>query len=301
MKLHLRNQNIKKPALLPGRMLVLTVLIVLTSGCAEIKLGGKRAQEAFNDSLTAQMVHEAVRGHNAKVAKLIEQGADVNAIGTKETTPLMWVLAAGHLDVAELLLKKGADPNYRLSSGESIMALAAGGDTVNGLKLLLDYDGDPNARGDRDQPATMYAVRHYQFDNLKLLVDRGADVNGHTPNGLHSAARQAAILAQYSMVKYLLERGYNHDLSTLAGTVEVLVVSAQSPECALRGEVLDMLYARGIRFPVNNAPPLNDPCMRMLRDEGNVQAAVIVQAAEKVDRNKPYVLTPELERIFKSK
>jgi hypothetical protein len=118
---------------------------------------------------------------------------------------------------------------------------------------------------------------------------------------LHSAARQAAILAQYSMVKYLLERGYNHDLSTLAGTVEVLVVSAQSPECALRGEVLDMLYARGIRFPVNNAPPLNDPCMRMLRDEGNVQAAVIVQAAEKVDRNKPYVLTPELERIFKSK
>jgi hypothetical protein len=41
--------------------------------------------------------------------------------------------------------------------------------------------------------------------------------------------------------------------------------------------------------------------MRMLRDEGNVQAAVIVQAAEKVDRNKPYVLTPELKRILKSK
>jgi hypothetical protein len=301
MKLHLRNQNIKKPALLPGRMLVLTVLIVLTSGCAEIKLGGKKALEAFNDPLTAQMVHEAVRGHNAKVAKLIEQGADVNAIGTKETTPLMWVLAAGRLDVAELLLKKGADPNYRPSSGKSIMALAAGGDSVKGLKLLLDYGGDPNARGTHDRPAIMYAVEYQRFENLRLLVDRGADVNGHTPDGLESAARNAAIFGDYSIVKYFLQRGYEHDLATLAGTVERREVSAQGPECALRGEVLDMLYARGIRFPVNNAPPLNDPCMRMLRDEGNVQAAVIVQAAEKVDRNKPYVLTPELKRILKSK
>lgn len=262
------------------------VILIMVLYCRQMQLGGANAKEAFSDPLTGEMVSEAVKGHNARVAELIKQGADVNAVGKDELTPLAWVLASGNLDTAELLLKKGADPNHRMSSGESLMALVAGGDNQDRLKLMLDYGGDPNLRGLHDRPATIYAVEQNRLGNLKLLIDRGADVNAHTPNGSESAAFSAASLNKFGTLKYLLQKGYDFDLHQLGRLVEIGTMTPDSPECDFCGQVLTILQKKGVRFPCHEAPTPNNLCMYKLRDQGNGAAELIIEQAEKAAERK---------------
>ena len=262
------------------------VILIMANSCSQMQLGGVTAKEAFSDPLTGEMVSEAVKGHNTRVAELLERGADVNAVGKDELTPLAWVLASGHLDTAELLLQKGADPNYRMSSGESLMAVAAGGDSPDLLKLMLDYGGNPNSRGLHDRPATIYAVEQNRLANLRLLIDRGADVNAHTPGGSESAAFSAATFNQFGTIKYLLQKGYDFDLHQLGRLIEIGPLAPDSPECNFCGEVLTILQKKGLRFPCHEAPTPNNPCMYKLRGQGNGPAALIVAQAEKAAERK---------------
>lgn len=261
-------------------------ILVMVVCSSQMQLGGVNAKEAFSDPLTGEMVSEAVKGHNARVEEQIEQGADVNAIGKDGLTPLAWVLAAGHLDTAELLLQKGADPNYRMSSGESLMAITAGGDSRERLKLMLDHGGNPNSRRLHDRPATIYAVEQNRLGNLKLLIERGADVNAHTPDGSESAAFSAATLNQFSIINYLLQKGYDFDLHHLGRLVEIGTLASDNPECDLCGEALTILQKKGVRFPCHEAPTPNNPCMYKLRDQGNGPAAKIVEQAERAAERK---------------
>jgi hypothetical protein len=284
----MRPRTDKQTGVSKGFLLALTsgVILIMATCCCQMQLGGVTAEEAFSDPLTGEMVSEAVQGHNARVAELINQGADVNAVGKDELTPLAWVLASGHLYTAELLLHKGADPNYRMSSGESLMAMAAGGDSQERLKLMLDYGGDPNSRGLDDRPATIYAVEQNRLGNLKLLIDRGADVNAHTPDGSESAAFSAATFKQFSTIKYLLQKGYDFDLHRLGTRVEIGNLNPDSPECDFCGEVLTILQKKGVRFPCHEAPTPNNLCMYKLRDQGNRAAALIVEQSEKTAERK---------------
>jgi hypothetical protein len=256
------------------------VVLTMATGWGEFHLGGVNAKQAFDDPLTGEMVYQAVKGHDARVAALIDQGADVNAVGRDEATPLLWVLASGHLDTAELLLRKGADPNYRMRSGASLLAMAAGGDSVRRLRLLLDYGGNPNARAQFGRPITIHAVRQFRLDNLKLLIDRGADVNAHTPDGESSAATCAAAFNQFSMVEYLLGKGYRHDLDGLALACGTTVLDPDSQECRHRGQVLTLLRDKGVRFESLRYPPVKCLCLRKLRADGNLPAALIIASGE---------------------
>src|SRR5262245_20001332 len=55
---------------------------------------------------------EAARtGNTAHVVALLDKGADVNAKGRYDMTPLMFVASNGHLDVARTLVARGANVN----------------------------------------------------------------------------------------------------------------------------------------------------------------------------------------------
>ena len=53
------------------------------------------------------------------VELLIEKGADVNAVGKSETTPLHLAAYWDHKDIAELLINNGADVNAEGKQGET--------------------------------------------------------------------------------------------------------------------------------------------------------------------------------------
>ena len=91
-----------------------------------------------------------LRVNTEVAALLIEKGANVNARGVNQKTPLHWAAFAGNTEVAALLIEKGADVNAR---------------DVN-QKTPLDW-----------------AVSQGNTEVAALLVEKGADVNGL--NGKH--------------------------------------------------------------------------------------------------------------------
>ena len=72
-------------------------------------------------------LHAAIAGQAvpAVVSTLLEGGADVNATGEREITPLHLAAARGSRELADLLLAHGADPRARMDDGSMPFQLAA--------------------------------------------------------------------------------------------------------------------------------------------------------------------------------
>jgi ankyrin repeat protein len=69
---------------------------------------------ASNNAMHVAPLHSAVAGNHLEIAaKLIEAGADVNAIQAEGFTPLMGAAQNGNLQMVQLLLDHGADVNAR--------------------------------------------------------------------------------------------------------------------------------------------------------------------------------------------
>ena len=66
----------------------------------------------------------AKAGDEKKVKDLIKSGAQVDARGNAEMTPLMVAAAAGHGGVVKALLDAGADPNLKDAKGQTAQQYA---------------------------------------------------------------------------------------------------------------------------------------------------------------------------------
>ena len=77
----------------------------------------------------------AAIGHTSVVKKLIEEGADVNARGPRESTALLFAVGGGHLEVVKELVKSGADVDAQEATGWTPIRLAK----EDGFKEIEDY------------------------------------------------------------------------------------------------------------------------------------------------------------------
>jgi ankyrin repeat protein len=59
----------------------------------------------------------AAIGHLKSVQELLDEGADVNERGPRDSTALMFAAGGGHLDVVRTLVERGADLEAREEGG----------------------------------------------------------------------------------------------------------------------------------------------------------------------------------------
>ena len=78
------------------------------------------------------------------VSLLLEQGADINAIGGMFGTALSNAVRKGELGVVSLLLERGADANVVGSIYVTALGCAIVEGTVESVSLLLDRGADIN-------------------------------------------------------------------------------------------------------------------------------------------------------------
>lgn len=107
------------------------------------------------------------------IKRLIEYGADVNAVGIKNRPSLICAINLKNLKIIELLIQHGA--------------------TVN----MCDADG---------YTPLMYAVNHNDSDAIRTLINHGADLDAVDQIGF-TALMHAAILGHTSIVELLIEKG----------------------------------------------------------------------------------------------
>lgn len=229
-----------------------------------------RSRGAESDLCTAALI-----GDVQEVERLIQKGANVNALDGMGFTSLMNASRKGHTEVVDLLLDNGADPeakrmcgfrewctvfDYALLGGrpEIVATLMnknagnhAGPDApkweaylpkaiklgrLEGVKLLLSSGVDVNARiGSDEASLLMIACNEGRIEIAKLLLDNGADVNQRNVHG-DTALMWAASHGAVESVKLLLANGADANAHTRGYT---------ALNSACNGPIRDLLKAHG--------------------------------------------------------
>lgn len=165
------------------------------------------ASKAFPDPAVAALAQAAADGDKSAVHERAAAGADANARGADQVTPLQFAMLAQSKDGVEALMEAGADASVPGLAGRTAVHSAAIADDPGYLRILLDHRADPDARhGQTGGTALADAAGPRTDAQFRMLLDAGADPSiadrtGNTP--LH----KAAMINAGTHVLQLLERG----------------------------------------------------------------------------------------------
>lgn len=168
------------------------------------------AQNVFSNAKVAALATAAADGNAAGVRQAIADGANIDAHGDKDVTPLAWAMLNRSPEGFRTLLDAGADPNEPAVGGDPVILMAAKANDPVYLKMLLAHHVDPGkARGRSDQTPLMAAILNANTDApFKLLLAAGADPNQANRMG-NTALHVAATGGTYAQVLALLKVGAN--------------------------------------------------------------------------------------------
>jgi len=144
---------------------------------------GADAQLRSADGTTA--LHWAVYHADVElVERLLDAGADPNAVNDYDSTPLAEAAVAASAEIIERLLDAGADATLATKDGETPLMVVARSDNVAAARLLLEHGADVNAKEAwRDQTALIWAAAQKQPAMVEVLLEHGADPNARSkPN-----------------------------------------------------------------------------------------------------------------------
>lgn len=235
-------------ALIRWRYFIMVCLCLVT-GCQKIgsplswrtwhaKVGWK-AEEYFDDPRVIALCDAIEANDVAEMKRLIAAGANANAIGRDNMTPLLWAFPDNKLERFKCLLAHGADPNVIFQSnfgasgglreGESVTHMATGTRFPGYFEAVYAYGGDPNlvkqtvalGKGDAALHIVITSPVTNKRDKLRRLIDMGADLD-HIRGGNESTPAMQAVtwFGQYDLALLLLEAGadphvYSHETSNL--------------------------------------------------------------------------------------
>lgn len=100
--------------------------------------------QAWSADSGSQLAGAAAAGRVQQVRDLLLDGADVNARGPGERTPLMNAAAGGNLQTSRLLLAAGAEVNLVDARGRSALMEASAFGHAGLVKLLIGLGADVN-------------------------------------------------------------------------------------------------------------------------------------------------------------
>lgn len=155
----------------------------------------------------------ARHGHGALVQRLIVAGADLEARGawigravmTREFTPLLLALEAGHGDVANLLLDAGARADVADETGATALTIAARS-SASLVPRLLSAGVDPDVTDEEGWTALMHAVAVGPIEVVDALLAAGAGLEARSEDG--EAALSLAVQEQRpDVVERLVSEG----------------------------------------------------------------------------------------------
>jgi ankyrin repeat protein len=112
------------------------------------------------------------------IAKLlIERGANVQAPGIDNSTPLHRAVAGDRVEIAKMLVERGACTDARNSLGRTPLFYCCSGEMFN---LLLEQGASVDARDEGGWTPLHFAVSRNKREAAEALLAAGADPNVRT-------------------------------------------------------------------------------------------------------------------------
>ena len=182
--------------------------------------------------LDADLIQETLAGDLTRIARLLEEGASLEAVDKHGRTPLKIAADKGAAATVAFLLDKGTDVNV-MSDGESPLHSAALRGNQDVVRVLLDRGGNPNQRDANDKTPLFSAVVNGDAEVITMLLVHGADINARMkPNAIgQTPLMWAANGGKSETVTLLLSRGADakargDDKKTVLGSISLWCLSA---------------------------------------------------------------------------
>jgi hypothetical protein len=128
-------------------------------------------------SLDEELLDAVEEGDIARVKKLLDRGANLNAKDILGYTPLHKAAMYGDIELVDLLLRYGADANAKTDKAETPLHLAASRGQADVVKMLLERGADVNARDEKGWTPLHFAAFNNHSNAAKMLLENGADAN----------------------------------------------------------------------------------------------------------------------------
>jgi hypothetical protein len=259
----------------------------LEHGPVQRKLGADTlsVSEMYPDNPQAQaLVKAAIKGDAKEIDRLIDAGADPNAVGALGMTVPGWVLYHPNKEGFRRLLEHGADPNiiwqdeesfYRPSLLHKAVRLS---DSigVDYLKMCLEIGrGNPNLESpDHKHRPIEEAVHPNRNAAFVVLYKAGAEIDFPIDSvlGARSLVQEAAEAWNYRLTLFMLEKGvvYTHGVrgkndlpyAIQLGLRRLTIPRAPTlPQYMWFWRCVDFLEKRGVVFDYTPAPN-REPAIR---------------------------------------
>jgi hypothetical protein len=216
----------------PRRMLI-TLVLILIAGCSQVaavfgstwhaKFGWKA--ESFFDDPKVISLCKAIEANDLKeIDRLVAAGADVNARGKGNMTPLLWAYPDNKLERFKRMLEHGADPNVIIESdfkthggmmpGDSVTHMACRTTFPGYFEVVFDHGGDVNlvlsGKGHVGDTPLHLAIEFggsRRKEKIKTLLERGANINAINDSELTLPMLAVLHGGQYDLALFLLEEG----------------------------------------------------------------------------------------------
>jgi len=200
----------------------------------------------FFTSGAQQRLEVAIRSDDpTTIAQLLSAGAQINARGLHDVTPLMVAVDAQSPLAVAALLRAGADPNLKAADRAGAVhlaveshALAPSGKEI--LTMIMKAGGDPNTRRPDGDPVVMRFTYDHDLDGLRWFKSLGAnlDLIGRSEEPIIS---DVAYSQNWDSVWVMIELGARYDYED---TVHALSKALDSPYASSPDS---LLYAYKLR------------------------------------------------------
>lgn len=182
-----------------------------------------KAKDFFHDPQVIALCHAIEANDLKEIDRLVAVGADVNAKGKDNMTPLLWAFPDDKLARFTRLLEHGANPNVIIQSDLNTRGAYFGrGESVTHLACLTKYPGyfeavfahgsDPNLlrnkriKGDTPLHSVIFGLGPNKAEHVRILIDRGAKLD-QMNGGWATPVMDAVGKGRYDIALMLLEAG----------------------------------------------------------------------------------------------
>jgi len=191
----------------------------------------------------------------AAVARAIAAGANVNAKGVHDITPLMIAVDRLKPQAVAELLARGADPNAKAKDGHSPVSLSVENyrHAPEIMFTVIRAGGNPDTRGPDNDPVIMRFVDDRNCEFIRHMKALGADLNIRSRTG-DPIICDAATGRDWDIVWCLIELGAQYDYegksrAPLSLPMAASFPSPDSPIFPYKKRVWQFLKEHGIAVP----------------------------------------------------
>ncbi|GFR05473.1 ANK_REP_REGION domain-containing protein [Trichonephila clavata] len=171
-----------------------------------------RSKQSEYDNLLLTAVHN---GDISKVTDLLNRGANIEAKGTKNQTPLCVASNIGKLDMIQLLLGNGAKVNVQDIDGKTPLHYAAL--IGKGVELILSKGASIEAKDSNKCTPLHCAALEGQLNVAEFLIAKGANINETCNTDLRKPIHIAAMKGNKDIIDLLISKGVNVDDTSKSG------------------------------------------------------------------------------------